>query len=114
MRTILTGTVLGCALVAWGMTACGTDAENCELTLSCGTGASGGSGGEGGSIDPGCVPSALPGGTPLPDTCGGVFVSGSSGDDTTGTGSRVAPYASLGKALEGSPLVVYACAAPTG
>ncbi|MBI4954778.1 MAG: hypothetical protein HY908_22340 [Myxococcales bacterium] len=74
----------------------------------------GGTGGAGGSVDPGCIPSTLPASTPLPATCTGVFVSGASGSDTTGDGTRTAPYASLGKALEGGAAVVYACAAQTG
>ncbi|MCC6523887.1 MAG: hypothetical protein IT373_14610 [Polyangiaceae bacterium] len=116
MRTILTGPALCCALIASGLTACGTNADNCELTLTCGAGASsgtGGSGGSGGSVDPGCVPSTLQAGTPLPETCTGVFVSGSSGSDTTGDGSRAAPYASLAKAVSESAAVIYACAEPT-
>ncbi|MBI4954039.1 MAG: hypothetical protein HY908_18595 [Myxococcales bacterium] len=98
--------------MASGLAACGTNAENCDLTGTCTTG-SAGQGGHGGSIDPGCVPASLPAQTPLPESCAGVFVSGSSGNDTTGTGSRAAPYASVTQALASGATVLYVCAEPT-
>ncbi len=54
-----------------------------------------------------CIPSQN--GTPVADTCG-VFVSSSTGSDTTGTGTKAAPYQTLAHALasaKGQP--VYAC-----
>ncbi|MCC6528590.1 MAG: PGRS family protein [Polyangiaceae bacterium] len=109
--------LLGVAAAGLVAVAEGCTADDCESNpkLACGPYApQPGDGGTGGTVSAGCVPASLPGGTPLPDSCVGVFVSGTLGNDTTGTGSRTAPYATLGKALEGAPLVVYACAAPTG
>ncbi|MBI4954777.1 MAG: hypothetical protein HY908_22335, partial [Myxococcales bacterium] len=89
--------------------------SDCDLSNTCGTNTtSTGGGGTGGSVDPGCVPSTLPAGTPLPDSCAGVFVSGAMGSDTTGDGTRAAPYASLTKAIAESAAVIYVCAEPTG
>jgi hypothetical protein len=54
-----------------------------------------------------CIPSTVT--TPVADTCG-VFVSSSMGSDTTGKGTKEAPYQTLTKALgaaNGQP--VYAC-----
>ncbi|MCC6526885.1 MAG: hypothetical protein IT373_29820, partial [Polyangiaceae bacterium] len=101
---------LGAAITAAG---CFDSSSDCELSNSCTTGTTTGTAGSGGSVDPGCVPSALPASTPLPDSCAGVFVSGTNGNDGTGDGSRGNPYATVATALAGGAAVVYACAAPT-
>src|SRR5262249_40554183 len=54
-----------------------------------------------------CIPTTSPG--PVADSCG-VFVSSSKGSDTSGTGTKEAPYQTLAHALasaKGQP--VYAC-----
>ncbi|MBI5503149.1 MAG: hypothetical protein HY907_23090 [Deltaproteobacteria bacterium] len=102
---------LGAAATAAG---CFDNSSDCEVFNTCGgTTSTTGTAGSGGSVDPGCVPSDLPANTPLPDTCAGVFVSGTNGNDGTGDGTRGNPYASVATALAGGAAVVYACAAPT-
>ncbi|MBI5500798.1 MAG: hypothetical protein HY907_11190 [Deltaproteobacteria bacterium] len=111
LRFTLLGSLTVGSLLAGG---CFNSAGDCTESYTCARpGGSGGSGGEGGSVNPGCVPATLPGGTALPDTCAGVFVSGATGSDTTGDGTRTAPYASLAKAVAESATIIYACAEPT-
>jgi hypothetical protein len=78
----------------------------CPGVISPEGGTDGGDGGDGGP-PPGCIPSENV--QAVADTCG-VFVSSSMGDDTSGKGTKEAPYATLTKALaiaKGKP--VYAC-----
>jgi hypothetical protein len=73
-----------------------------------GGGGTGGEAGNGGGLPTACVPSELGAGEAPADACG-VFVSSTRGDDGTGTGTKAAPYATLGKALEAGAGVIYAC-----
>ncbi|MBI4918177.1 MAG: PGRS family protein [Acidobacteria bacterium] len=105
---------LGGFAAASTVAACSNDSEDCEVFNTCGgTTSTTGTAGSGGSVDPGCVPSDLPANTPLPDTCAGVFVSGTNGNDGTGDGTRGNPYASVATALAGGAAVVYACSGQT-
>ncbi|MBW2533478.1 MAG: hypothetical protein JRI55_18445, partial [Deltaproteobacteria bacterium] len=98
--------------------ACTSTADDCELTGTCGgappvggsggTGGTGGSGGDGGGgTPPECVPSEAT--EAVSDECG-IFVSSSLGDDGN-SGTKEAPFATIGAALAaagGDP--VYVCA----
>jgi hypothetical protein len=84
------------------------DATDCNRNpaLACFRENQGGSGGTGGS-PPGCVPSET--NKEIDDSCG-AFVS-PKGSDANGTGTKEAPYLTLGKAAEMTARV-YACANP--
>ena len=82
------------------------DEGGCDNTTS--AGGSGGSGGTGGGTPAECIPSSLGSGESPADTCG-AFVSSSMGHDDSGTGSKAAPYATIGRALQASASVIYAC-----
>ena len=71
-----------------------------------GTGAQGG-GGAGGGTPAACVPSELGSGEAPADGCG-VFVSSSVGDDGN-AGTKDAPFATLGAAIDSGATVIYAC-----
>jgi hypothetical protein len=77
-------------------------------TVTTSQGGNAGSGGSGGSVDPGCHPSVLGDGVPLPDTCDGVFVKAGA---AAGNGSRATPYGTLGEALAdaGATKPIYVC-----
>jgi len=60
---------------------------------------------------PSCIPSQNS--SPVASTCG-VFVSSAKGNDTTGTGTQAAPFATITVALaKGSGATIYACAGST-
>ena len=86
--------------------ASGTGAGSTTSTSSTSSTGDGGTDGDSGPPSS-CIPSENAGA--VADTCG-VFVSSSKGSDTTGKGTKEAPYQTLGKALgeaKGQP--VYAC-----
>jgi hypothetical protein len=105
------------ALVPASIAGCQDRAGDCALNLvPCGSGSSsssssGGDAGDAGDAGeagppPSCIPSQNS--TPVDDTCG-VFVSSTKGDDTTGKGTKEAPYKTIKTALaKGS--TIYACA----
>lgn len=74
-----------------------------------GASANGGGGEGGGGVNPACIPGELTGVDPLPDTCAGVFVMAGA----TGTGTRAAPFGSIGDALGAVTPggVIYVCTA---
>jgi len=89
---------------------CWSDYDNLYVPLTdpaLASSSSSSSGGGDSGPPPGCIPSENV--QAVADTCG-VFVSSSMGSDTTGKGTKEAPYASLTKALtvaKGKP--IYAC-----
>lgn len=102
---------IGLLLIASGtsIVACGSNAENCEKTDTCGqvsTGTGTGGANDGSACVPG--PNTDPG-----DECG-TFVSESSGDDVN-PGSKLSPVQTFAKAIEvasasGGTKRIYACA----
>jgi hypothetical protein len=82
---------------------------DCNINLDCPSGPTGstGTGGPDGAPPPSCIPSEST--TAIADSCG-VFVSSSKGNDTTGKGTKEAPYQTLAKALGAvGSQPVYAC-----
>ena len=111
-RSIGVAWVLGsmAGLLAAGCFSNGDDCYGDCTGGTTGTGGSGaqGGGGSGGGIPADCIPSSLGAGEAPADSCG-AFVSSSMGHDDSGTGSKAAPYATIGKAVQAGATVIYAC-----
>ena len=104
LTPLVTPSILAAVLLLGG---CGSDdAGDGGATGTGGSGAQGG-GGAGGGTPAECVPSEAQG--PVDDSCG-IFVA-PSGNDDTGLGTKLSPYATIGKGLEkATDKPIYLCA----